>query len=228
MKPSTDWTCSVCGAGAFDREEQADGTVTCVSCRVREERRAEQKRQQVASTPRKARRTAAPRIGSPEDVAPALAEVMASASDDERVSEGTLLVLRQLHEQATERRCIETTASWRWLVERTGLGQKATKLALRRLDRLGYLRIISPAEVTRDTLRAWLKARETGRPPMLVRLAVVPPGVPVEGPKGGTKGGTKVKGKENRSASRRSESARTDGVLSGEQDSRPAVGAGTR
>lgn len=121
-----------------------------------------------------------PRIESPEDVEPVLAEVLKAGREDPRLSSSALRVLEVLHSAAAERTSVELTAARWWLMERTGLSEPAVRRALARLEKTEYLATITPKQVTRKTLKRWLKTRESGRPPILVRLADHTPGPAAE------------------------------------------------
>lgn len=128
-------------------------------------------KQRLRGHPEPAKKDASRRIGSPGDVPRVLDEVMATARVDRSLSTSALHVLVALHETAKERRSIELAAARWWLMERTGLSEPAVRRALARLDKRGYLQILRPRQVTRRALKLWLRRRETGRPPTLVRLA---------------------------------------------------------
>jgi uncharacterized Zn finger protein (UPF0148 family) len=167
-----EWTCPRCGAGTFEREELEDGTVRCHACRVRDERRAEREAQRAA---REAATKRSGRIASADDVGPALAEVMAAAEQDERLTPNALRLLVVLHKAARVRGWVEMTAARWWIAEASALAQPVARRALDRLLRFDYAQAIKPGEVRSDALRSWLRKRETGRPPTLVRLATRPP-----------------------------------------------------
>jgi hypothetical protein len=118
------------------------------------------------------------RITKPEDVAPALAEVMAAAEADDGLMLGDVAILRALHAHAVELDppSIEVAATRDWLEDELGLGERAVRNGLRRLGTLGYLQRITLREVRMKSLQVWLaRRRRTGSPPMLVRLATLPP-----------------------------------------------------
>lgn len=115
------------------------------------------------------------RIRSPEDVEVVLAEVMQAAETDSRLSPSSLRVLQALHGSARDLTSVEVAAARAWLMGQTGLAEPTVRRALSRLDKTGYVEIIKPRQVSRRTLKNWLKRRETGRPPTLVRLADTAP-----------------------------------------------------
>lgn len=121
------------------------------------------------------------RIKAPEDVEVVLSEVMETAKVDPRLSPSSLRVLQALHESACKLTSVEVAAARAWLMRQTGLAEPTVRRALNRLNKTGYVQIIKPRQVSRKTLKAWLKRRETGRPPTLVRLADTAP-APAETP----------------------------------------------
>jgi hypothetical protein len=115
------------------------------------------------------------RISSTADVGPVLAAVLVAAERDERLTSSALAVLRVLHAAAIERGWIETTAARWWLAREAQLTTGSAQRALGRLVKLGYVDIIRPGDVRSKALQRWLRERETGRPPLLVRLATEAP-----------------------------------------------------
>ena len=138
---------------------------------------------------RKPRPDRLPRIARQEDTKEALVELVQHAMADPGIRPNDLTVLTALADNGIGRTSIEIEASRDWLVEVTGLSVESVRWATGRLERLGYVKRITKAEVTRQWLKSYLARHpKEGRPPTLYRLSTnlpdwtsVPTGPPLLG-----------------------------------------------
>lgn len=123
-----------------------------------------------------------PPIKSSDDVRPLLERMREALREDNRVkrsftNKNMERVYVVLSEVAEMHKSVELAGGREWLAEQAELTVDQVRTALKNLERLGYLKTITPAEVTRYPLRKWIaeRRRQGLGIPKLVRLRQEPP-----------------------------------------------------